>query len=149
MCSQQYTLLLFFSSSHYCLSLPQADWQDVDRETAEQLSHVTAGPAPPQRGISDASALISHFDDWATVLEPEAESSLSRRGSGKLEGLEPDALRSTVDGLLKRQPAPSKLQPHAPSSVVHHITYLLCHACTLLQQCAIQQLDDPAACKLG
>ncbi|KAL3149135.1 hypothetical protein ABBQ32_001972 [Trebouxia sp. C0010 RCD-2024] len=95
-----------------------ADWQEGSRETSEQLPHVaTSGSAPPQRGVSDASALISHFDDWATVLEPEAESSLSRRGSGKLEGLEPDALRSTVDGLLKRQPGPSKLQPNAPSSL--------------------------------
>ena len=103
--------------------LPQADWQEVSRETAEQLTHVTtSGSAPPQRSVSDASALISHFDDWANVLEPEAESSLSRRGSGKLEGLEPDALRNTVDGLLKRQPGPSKLQPNAPSSVVHSTT---------------------------
>ena len=99
--------------------LLQADWQEVSTQTAELLSRAASGPAPPQRGASDASALISHFDDWATVLEPEAESTLSRRGSGKLEGLEPDALRSTVDGLLKRQPGPSKLQPHEPSSMVH------------------------------
>lgn len=99
--------------------LLQADWQEVSTQTAELLSSAASGLAPPRRGGSDTSALISHFDDWATVLEPEAESSLSRRGSGKLEGLEPDALRSTVDGLLKRQPGPSKLQPHAPSTVVH------------------------------
>lgn len=105
----------------------QAEWREVSTQAAELPPGAASGPAPPQRGTSDSSALISHFDDWATVLEPEAESSLSRRGSGKLEGLEPDALRSTVDGLLKRQPGPSKLQPHAPSSVVHCFTRL--HVC--------------------
>lgn len=102
----------------FLLLLLQADWQEVSTQTAELLSRAASSPAPPQRGTSDTSALISHFDDWATVLEPEAESSLSRRGSGKLEGLEPDALRSTVDGLLKRQPGSSKLQPNVPSSAV-------------------------------
>ena len=75
-------------------------------------SRSLSGQLPLQRGVSDGSALVSHFDDWATVLDSEAETSLSRRGSGKLHGLEPDMLRSTVDGLLKRQSAPSKL--HAP-----------------------------------
>lgn len=96
----------------------QADWQEVGTEAAQPLSRAASAFAPPQRGLSDSSALISHFDDWATVLDNEHESSLSRRGSGKLEGLEPDALRSTVDGLLKRQPGPSKLQPQAPAPVV-------------------------------
>ncbi len=103
---------------YFCLSV-QVDWQEVNTEIAEPLLRAGSGHALPQRGVSDASALISHFDDWANVLDShEAESSLSRRGSGKLEGLEPDALRSTVDGLLKRQPAPSKLQPHAPTPAV-------------------------------
>ena len=97
----------------------QAGWQEVSTEAAEPLSRAASSHTPLHRGVSDGSALISHFDDWANVLDnTEAESSLSRRGSGKLEGLEPDALRSTVDGLLKRQPAPSKLQPHAPLAVV-------------------------------
>ncbi|DBB09234.1 TPA: hypothetical protein ACH3X3_007818 [Trebouxia sp. C0006] len=93
-----------------------ADWHEVQTEVTQPLSRAVSAVAPAQRGLSDASALISHFDDWANVLDShEVESSLSRRGSGKLEGVEPDALRNTVDGLLKRQPAPSKLQPHAPS----------------------------------
>ena len=101
------------------LSTLQADWQEVQTEVPEPLSRAVSAVAPAQRGLSDASALISHFDDWANVLDShEVESSLSRRGSGKLEGVEPDALRNTVDGLLKRQPAPSKLQPHAPSPAV-------------------------------
>ncbi|DBA97431.1 hypothetical protein WJX77_010396 [Trebouxia sp. C0004] len=93
-----------------------ADWQEVQTEVTEPISRAISAVAPAQRGLSDASALISHFDDWANVLDSHGvESSLSRRGSGKLEGVEPDALRNTVDGLLKRQPAPSKLQPHVPS----------------------------------
>lgn len=91
----------------------------MNTEAAEPISRAAPGLVPPQRGVSNASALISHFDDWANVLDGhEVESSLSRRGSGKLEGLEPDALRNTVDGLLKRQPVPSKLQPQAPTPVV-------------------------------
>ena len=118
------------------LLLLQADWQAASPDKPELLLRATSGPGHPQRGISDASALISHFDDWARVLDNEAESSLSRRGSGKLEGLEPDALRSTVDGLLKRQPGPSKLQPHAaPHPVVCHVLSLL-----LLTECAIAAL---------
>ena len=96
----------------------QVDWQEASTEAPEPLSRAASVQALPQRDASDASGLISHFDDWANVLDStEAESSLSRRGSGKLEGLEPDALRSTVDGLLKRQPGPSKLQSNAPTSV--------------------------------
>ena len=75
----------------------QADWQEqeTNTEVAEPISRAVPGLVPPQRGVSDASALISHFDDWANVLDGhEVESSLSRRGSGKLEGLEPDALRN-------------------------------------------------------
>ena len=93
----------------------------MNTEAAEPLSRAASGFIAPQRGVSDASAIISHFDDWAKVLgeaggvdATDAESTLSRRGSGKLEGLEPDALRHTVDGLLKRQPGPSKLQPQLP-----------------------------------
>ena len=92
---------------------------------AESLSRAASGFIAPQRRVSDASAIISHFDDWAKVLgdsmvvdATDAESSLSRRGSGKLEGLEPDALRHTVDGLLKRQPGPSKLQSQLPAPPV-------------------------------
>ena len=99
----------------------QAEWQEVSTEAAEPLSRAASSFIAPQRGVSDASAIISHFDDWARVLSDsaveardDAESSLSRRGSGKLEGLEPDALRHTVDGLLKRQPVSSKLQPQLP-----------------------------------
>ena len=106
------------AQSGWCL---QADWQEqeLNTEVAEPLTRAVPGQVPPQRGVSDASALISHFDDWANVLDGhEVESSLSRRGSGKLEGLEPDALRNTVDGLLKRQPVPSKLQPQAPTPAV-------------------------------
>ncbi len=107
------------STQNSILSTLQADWQEVQTEVTEPLSRAVSAVAPAQRGLSDASALISHFDDWANVLDShEVESSLSRRGSGKLEGVEPDALRNTVDGLLKRQPAPSKLQPHAPSPAV-------------------------------
>ena len=76
------------------------------------------------RVSSDGSALKSHFDDWAHVLNSEAETSLSRRGSGKLHGLEPDMLRSTVDGILKRQPVPSKLQPNLASPRVRTTTLL-------------------------
>lgn len=76
----------------------------------EHAANSPHGLAPPNRMSSDASALISHFDHWANVLDPEAETPLSRRGSGKLHGLEPDMLRSTVDGLLKRQTVPSQLQ---------------------------------------
>lgn len=102
----------------------------MNTEVAEPLSRAVPGMVPPQRGVSDASALISHFDDWANVLEGhEVESSLSRRGSGKLEGLEPDALRNTVDGLLKRQPVPSKLQPQAPTPAV---PILLQPCCSLI-----------------
>jgi len=107
------------STQNSILSTLQADWHEVQTEVTEPLSRAVSAVAPAQRGLSDASALISHFDDWANVLDShEVESSLSRRGSGKLEGVEPDALRNTVDGLLKRQPAPSKLQPHAPSPAV-------------------------------
>lgn len=84
----------------------------------ELTSRSLSGQLPAQRGMSDASALVSHFDDWATVLDSDAEALLSRRGSGKLHGLEPDMLRSTVDGLLKRQSAPSKLHAPAASPVV-------------------------------
>jgi len=116
------------STQYSILSLLQADWQEVQTEVTEPLSRAVSALAPAQRGLSDASALISHFDDWANVLDShELESSLSRRGSGKLEGVEPDALRNTVDGLLKRQPAPSKLQPHAPSPAVWSELYQILH----------------------
>ena len=91
------------------------------------------GYVPPNRLSSDGSALISHFDDWANVLDSEAETSLSRRGSGKLHGLEPDMLRSTVDGLLKRQPVPSKLQPNPASPRVCTTASLCCPVCFRLQ----------------
>lgn len=115
----------------------------MSTDKAEPLLRATSGPPPPQRGVSDASALISHFDDWARVLDNEAESSLSRRGSGKLEGLEPDALRSTVDGLLKRQPGPSKLQPHAaPHPMVCDVQSLLLHL-----ECSLQCHAAPQCSK--
>lgn len=82
---------------------------------------------PPHRVSSDGSALISHFDNWANVLDTEAEMPLSRRGSGKLHGLEPDMLRSTVDGLLKRQTVPSQLQTNPGCSRVSSaLPFIVC-----------------------
>ena len=110
--------ILYLLNQHFCVQSQEnlmGPTSQAPGVSGDRMPKSPSGHALLKRLSSEGSALVSHFDDWTNVLDSEAETSLSRRGSGKLHGLEPDMLRSTVDGLLKRQSGSSKLQPNPAS----------------------------------
>lgn len=110
--------ILYLLNHHLCVQSQETLMGPTSQAPGVSGDHMPRSPsghALLNRLSSEGSALVSHFDDWTNVLDSEAETCLSRRGSGKLHGLEPDMLRSTVDGLLKRQSGSSKLQPNPAS----------------------------------